>query len=412
MNDFDKNNEIKNTNEENNTSSYIKERVIVKPYKKILRYFKKIIITIPLAVIFGVIACVVFVYLRPMLEDKINPTEPETTTEEETTEEEETTTEKIFTAEDLKEMYGQISEITAEMKKSYVTINAYDGEKEIFGTAENEKISSGVIVSDGKELHILAMYENVSDMDIIKVFFEDGSSAEATIQAYDKITGIVILSVDTKDVNPSVMDELKNATIANTKEISYAEPVVYIGNPFGMDVYETIGFLNGKSSIVTNMDIAYGMYRTDIFISECNDGFIFNLEGELLGVVNGGEKVVEAISAADISYLVKGLSNRTGIVYMGVYGEAVTEEIREISGMDMPDGVYVTSVEKNSPAYVSGIRKGDIIVKINSDDIKDMTDLKTCLKNSKSGNTLNVVVKRQNGDTLDTYTVEVELTTR
>ena len=125
-------NEVDNQSERHN---YINERVVETPRKRLKRLIKKVILTGFFAVIFGVVACVVFVYLRPILESTIsNPGETTTTVpdNEEPTTEEPTTSEKIYTAEDLKNLYGQVSKLTEEMKKSVVTINAYTGEKGIF----------------------------------------------------------------------------------------------------------------------------------------------------------------------------------------------------------------------------------------------------------------------------------------
>lgn len=411
MNNIDKN---EDREQNNKAPNYIKERVVEKPFRRVKRFIKKVIVTVPLGIIFGVTACVAFVYLKPILEKHINPSEEttteETTTEEQTTMEEETT--KVLSAEDLKELYNQISEITVEMKKSFVTINAYDGEKEIFQTVENEIISSGIIVKKGARIHILAMYENIKDMDIIKVVFNDNTSVEAVLENYDKVTGLAVLSVSVADMNDDTIKNIQAADFANSSAVSYSEPVVYIGNPFGMDVYETIGFINGQPKITTGMDIGYSVFRTDIFISECNDGFIFDIDGELLGIVNGGEKIVEAISASDVEGVVDCLNNGRDIVYMGIYGEAVTDEIREISGIDMPDGIYVTDVEKNSPAYISGIRKGDIISKIDGTIINNMIKFKSYLQKKEVGNTLRVLIYRQNGSKFDNYTLEVEITGR
>ena len=404
--------EVDNQSERHN---YINERVVETPRKRLKRLIKKVILTGFFAVIFGVVACVVFVYLRPILESTIsNPGETTTTVpdNEEPTTEEPTTSEKIYTAEDLKNLYGQVSKLTEEMKKSVVTINAYTGEKGIFQTPEYEIISSGVIVSKNAYVHILALYNNVKDMDNIKIILPDGTSLPAEIVAYDEVTGLVLLSVNMIGVDSEITKNLAAADFSNVSTFSSNEPVIYIGNPFGMNVYETIGFLNSQSSVITGMDNSYELLRTDIFISNCQDGFVFDIDGELLGIVTGSEKVVEAIAAVDVKHIVEGMSSGKGVVYLGVTGEAVTDEIRQISGIDMPNGVYVTDVAKDSPAYVSGIRKGDIITKIGNSPVKSMANIKTCLKNNKAGNKLNIIVSRQNGDKFETYSLSVILTNR
>lgn len=404
------------TDNEKKELKYVKERIIEKPHR-IRKLIKKLIITVPVAIVFGVVACIVFVFLRPVLEPEGSKKEPETTTDtniknDVTEPSTEIETDKIFTTDDLKKMYAQLSSITEDMKKAFVIIDAYDGKKELFEEQDVEIISSGVIVSVANGIHILTMYKNVKDMESIEVTFNDGTNARAQLWDYDEITGMAILNMDSSELSDDTMKSIAMAKITEKNDIPGTEPVIYIGNPFGVNTYESIGFVSNKEIYTTGLDIAYRIIMTDIFISECNNGFIFNLDGELAGIVYDGKQVVEAMSAVDVKYIIDRINRKEGVTYMGISGEKITDEIRNIAGIDMPDGVYVTKVERDSPAYVAGIRKGDIIVQMNDISVKDMFALKTCLQNSSSSNKLNVDVERQNNDSFDRYTLEVVLSER
>jgi len=392
--------------------NYIKERIVERP-QRLKKLIKRIIVTIPVAIVFGVVACVAFVVLKPHLEKALYK-EPETTEtqEEETTGDGEESATPVYTPEDLREIYGQLTEVRKEIQKSIVVVDAYNGEKEMFETIEDEIISSGVILAADRYIDILVISDNVWDKDHIKVTFFDGAIADAEVSRRDTVTGVAVIRVPREKVSSETVKQINIAKMAVSGDFPAKDPIIYMGNPFDVNLYDTLGFVANQSSISAGLDIGYKVVQTDIFISSCNNGFIFDLDGYLSGVVVYNEQVVAAISIMDIRHIVESLCNEDGIIYMGIYGETITDEIREISGIDMPDGVYVTKVEKNSPAYMAGIRKGDIITKMGNIIVQDVLAVKRCLQKASSGNKLSVVVSRQNNDEFDTYTLEVELSER
>jgi S1-C subfamily serine protease len=192
--------------------------------------------------------------------------------------------------------------------------------------------------------------------------------------------------------------------------VTAKEPIVYVGNPFDKSLYETLGFVANELSSVTGLDIEYRIINTDIFITSCTNGFMYNLEGEIVGVVanyGNNNQTVKGILISDVNYIIQRMLVEEKLLYVGIYGEAITDEIREISGINMPDGVYVTNVEKDSPAYLAGIRTGDIITKVGYNKILSMLDIKRYLQISKINDKLNIVVNRYEGNKYNDYTISV-----
>ena len=79
-----------------------------------------------------------------------------------------------------------------------------------------------------------------------------------------------------------------------------------------------------------------------------------------------------------------------------IMGQNVTEEVANQTGM--PKGVYVTSMENNSPAFFSGIKNGDILVKYNNTVIDGMTKYTECVRNTTPGAVVNLTIMRMSSE--------------
>ena len=90
------------------------------------------------------------------------------------------------------------------------------------------------------------------------------------------------------------------------------------------------------------------------------------------------------------------LSADIDVVLFGIYGEDITENIA--SRYDIPNGVYLTDVAFDSPAYKAGLQSGDIITAIDGSEIKSMEDIENILSDYKAGKTMSVDIKRKNKD--------------
>ena len=83
---------------------------------------------------------------------------------------------------------------------------------------------------------------------------------------------------------------------------------------------------------------------------------------------------------------------------LGIKGETITSDIVEISNKDMPDGVYVLSIDENSLAYRAGVMKGDIITEVAGADVTEEDDVDNALLGEKEGKKIKITVMRQSKD--------------
>ena len=104
--------------------------------------------------------------------------------------------------------------------------------------------------------------------------------------------------------------------------------------------------------------------------------------------------------------------NRGYATRLGIIGQKVTMEIENLVGEELPDGMYVTEVKMDSPAYKAGIMVGDIIYKINTTSVENLTDIRKYLDSKQKGDVVTVYLYRNMGTRYNTYTIPVELDER
>ena len=116
--------------------------------------------------------------------------------------------------------------------------------------------------------------------------------------------------------------------------------------------------------------------------SSSGGGVLLDMDGQMTGImVTDGEEdgtVVRAVSAAQLRPLLEMLSNGENIRYIGIIGETVTEEKAE--ELEIPLGIYVDSVEENSPAMAAGIQSGDIIFELDGREVRTMEEYSEVLQ--------------------------------
>ena len=119
------------------------------------------------------------------------------------------------------------------------------------------------------------------------------------------------------------------------------------------------------------MDSEYHLLTTDIMGNSEGSGVLVNLDGKIVGVIAqsfSGEAdtgVVTALSISDLRKLIEQLSNNEDLIYLGVRGQDISSSLAQKTGI--PTGIYVNSVEEDSPAMNAGIQNGDVIVKVGNE---------------------------------------------
>ena len=248
--------------------------------------------------------------------------------------------------------------------------------------------ASGIVVTNN---HV------ISDADEINVILNDGAKLKAEIIGRDQKTDIALLRV--KPDRP-----LKAVKFGDSDKLRLGEWVIAIGNPFSLGGSVTAGIVSAR-----NRDINSGPYdnyiQTDAAINRGNSGGpLFNLEGEVIGVntaiispsggsIGIGFAVPSKTALPVIEQLRQLGETRRG--WLGVRIQQVTDEIADSLGMKQTRGALVAGVDDKGPAKPAGIEPGDVIVKFDGHDIKEMRDLPRVVADTPVGKDVQVTVVRK-----------------
>jgi serine protease Do len=261
---------------------------------------------------------------------------------------------------------------------------------------------SGVIYT--KDGYIVTNRHVVDFADDITVILSDKREYKAKKIGTDPSTDLAVLKID--DNNLPVIE------LANSDDSKLGQWVLAIGNPFDfLTSTVTAGIISAKGRDINIIDDERALeefIQTDAAVNPGNSGgALIDANGRLLGITTAiatPTGVYAGYSFAIPSNLMKKvvdliIENKKDIVEkptLGVSAASITKDIQKEYDLNTDKGVYVVEVLKGSAADISGILVGDIITKVNSNDIKAFEDLRKVLNFSKFGETLNITLIRDN----------------
>lgn len=298
---------------------------------------------------------------------------------------------------------GELSlqEIYAKVNPAVVGITTYvDGVSYSWG-------SGVVFTEDG---YVITNTHILQGSDAAEVSFADGAVYDALLVGADSTSDIAVLKIDAED--------LPCAEFGASDSLRVGDSVVAIGNPLGEDYSGTM--TNGIISAI-DRNVAYNghvmtLLQTNAALNEGNSGGpLVNMYGQVIGITN--MKImsvyyssVEGIGFAIPSAIVKDIADQlleSGVVSgeptIGITAGSVSAEARAM--YDLPDGVYVASVDENSDAYEKGLQVGDIILEVNGAAVTTVSEVNAIKDEYAVGDTLMLTVYRDG----ETFEMEIEL---
>lgn len=274
------------------------------------------------------------------------------------------------------------------------------------GTNTSTSVASGsgvVITSDGYILtnnHVVSeessdSYYQVSTANKISVYlYNDDKAYEAEIVGTDDVTDLAVLKIDATD--------LTAAELGDSSSVSVGEFVMAVGNPLDMNNTVTAGIISALNREITDENnTTYNLIQTDAAINAGNSGgALVNADGKVIGINTlklygtSVEGIGFAIPINDTLDIIDQLItyNKVKRPYIGISGSDISEEYSEY--YNLPQGVYVNSVEKDGPAEAAGLKTGDIITKLDDTTITNMTELTKAKNEHEIGDTVSITVYR------------------
>ena len=322
---------------------------------------------------------------------------------------------------------SDVSNVVEKVMPAMVSIvNNFTETANVFGqqyTQEEAASGSGIIVGKtDDELLIVSNNHVVESADTLTVTFIDGSEAQAQVKGLDSDMDLAVIAVSLNDLSDDTKNAITVATLGSSDDLKLGEPVIAIGNALGYGQSVTNGIVSALNREITLENGSTGTFiQTNAAINPGNSGgALLNMNGEVIGInsnkiggttVEGMGYAIPITSASPIIADLMERQTRTKVAedevgYIGISLQEVTSQISQM--YNMPEGIYVVSVEEGSAAANAGIMKGDIITKFDGSSISSYSDLQKTLQYYAVGDSVTVTVQRpQNGEYVS---IELNLT--
>jgi serine protease Do len=225
----------------------------------------------------------------------------------------------------------------------------------------SNSLGSGVVID--AEGHILTNHHVVARADRIRVSVGGGREFDATLIGADPNNDLAVLKAEAADDLPWI-------PLSTSADLMVGEPVIAIGNPFGLSSTVTTGVISATDRSIRTDDRAYhGFLQTDASINPGNSGGpLLNAEGKLIGintaVYNGGQGIGFAIPVDVARRVVKELITHGAVtpVWLGLEFQDLHSELRRALALPLKlRGALVNRVRKQSPASRAGLKRGDVV---------------------------------------------------
>ena len=313
---------------------------------------------------------------------------PETT-------EEETNTDGVLTT----------KQISKNVMPSVVGVVQYQKSRPYVATGQG----SGIILdTDG---YIVTNAHVVADADGVKVVLYNGDEYTATIIGSDTKSDIAVLKINASNLTP--------AKLGNSDQLEIGEDVIAIGNPGGLSNSVSKGIVSGLNRTVeTNLGASMECIQTDAAINPGNSGgALVNEYGYVVGINSSKiaatdyEGIGFAIPINDAKPIIEDLKaygEVQGRVRLGIEVRMIDSVLAKLN--NIPMGAMVLSVEKTSDAYQQGLIAGDIIIRIDGQDITAYEDLSNQISGHQPGDSVTLEVYRTGqNNTSQTLEITVQL---
>ena len=253
---------------------------------------------------------------------------------------------------------------------------------------------------------------------------EDAVSAK--IKGTDESNDLAVIAVAKADIPQDTLSEIKIAQLDTSDDLEVGEQVVAIGNALGYGQSVTSGWISALNRTISTDDMTgSGLIQTDAAINPGNSGgALLNMKGEVIGInsakfaSNAVEGMGYAIPISKAQPILEDLMSRetrdkvdsSEASYLGINPLDLSAEVTAM--FDMPEGVFVSSVSTGEAADNAGIRKGDIITGFDGQTVTGRDDLNDKMKYYAAGETVDITIARaQNGQYVE-QTVQVTLGSR
>jgi Do/DeqQ family serine protease len=259
--------------------------------------------------------------------------------------------------------------------------------------------ASGVIISD--DGYIVTNHHVVDNAERVEVVLHDQRSYKTKIIGTDAATDLALLKIEEKNLN--------FIRFGNSDSVEVGDMVLAVGNPFNLASTVTAGIISAKArniNILTDRSAVESYLQTDAAVNRGNSGgALVDISGKLIGInaaIATPTGVYAGYSFAIPVEIVKKVIDdllKYGKVLRGYLGAVISDmngEKAKMLGISNTTGVLVDSLLQNGAAMQAGIRKNDVITKIDNRQVETVTQLREIIARHHPGEKLQVTLLRNN----------------
>ncbi len=251
-------------------------------------------------------------------------------------------------------------------------------------------LGSGVLVTQAG--HILTNYHVIVGADEIVVALEDGRNARAQVLGENRERDLAVLKIELKGLQPVHVGK---------RSPQVGDVVLAIGNPFGVGQTVTQGIISATQDRNRNLNISdfEDFIQTDAAIHPgSSGGALIDVYGNLLGIntanlVQSGSGGIGFAIPIDIAMQTLSDIIRFGRVvrgWLGVEARRIDPRAAHESGLPTSAGMVITGTTAGGPADNAGLRRGDIIIGIRGNPVKDAIDIMQTIQESRPGEAITI----------------------
>jgi serine protease DegQ len=246
-------------------------------------------------------------------------------------------------------------------------------------------LGSGVVLAaDGL---IVTNHHVIDAAEDIEVIAPDGRRAKAKIVGGDPETDLAVLRVS--------LSELKPISVGNADEARVGDPVLAIGNPFGVGQTVTMGIISALGRNQLGINTFENFIQTDAAINPGNSGGpLVDADGRLLGIntaiysrTGGSLGIGFAIPVSTVRNVVDQIV-ATGAVtrgYIGVEPQDITPEMAEAFKLPRREGAIIAGLLRSGPAEKAGVKVGDILLEVDGQTVRNTAGMLNLISQLKPG---------------------------
>lgn len=265
---------------------------------------------------------------------------------------------------------------------------------------ENVATGSGVIIS--KDGYIVTNNHVVADATELEVSLSDKRTYKAKVIGTDPSTDLAVIQIKENNL-PAI-------TFGNSDKVKVGSWVLAVGNPFNLTSTVTAGVVSAKARNISilrersNVPVE-SFIQTDAAINPGNSGgALVNLRGELIGINTAIASPTGAYSgygfAVPANLVTKVVEDiiRFGTVQRGFLGIVIRDldgNLAKEKDLAISEGVLVDSVNKESAAKDAGVKKGDVITRVNQTKVANVAELQEQIARHRPGDKVSLTVNRE-----------------